>query len=316
MKVDSADQLVALSTLSKGGTSFAGKTVTVAGKINVEADGDFQPIIDFDGVLKGEAKSEITYDMTPVWNTMDDRNGKTMMNYMAIYNKGEANEYQKQKDAVAFGFVASLKEGGVVENINLVLATDFSDKDPGSVYTYFGGLVGFLDGGTIRNCTVTGSVKGYGRIGGVVGWAKSGTIENVTVTDLKIETKGTSADKLGVRYTANSAFIAYASGSTVTLKNCTADNFTPTDNHTVGDDETQAKYAYFVGQLNSRKAGEFTDITGDTMVIADSCYIGTNKVTSVEFTADNASVADMKAFGQGTGGGKLDDRTTLMVTVK
>ena len=51
------------------------------------------------------------------------------------------------------------------------------------------------------------------------------------------------------------------------------------------------------------------------MVIADSCYIGTNKVTSVEFTANDADVNGMKAFGKGTGDGKLADET-LMVTVK
>ena len=302
-----AEQVVALSTMAKGGTSFADKTITIAGDVDLTKV-DFDPIIDFDGTLKGTTGKKVTVDVTPVWNTAEGRNGKTMMNYF-VTGQGW------QKDAVAYGLVASLKKGGVIENVDLVLDVDFSDSDPGNKYTYFGGLVGFLDGGTIRNCTVTGTVKGYNRIAGVVGWAKAGTIENVKVTDLTIETKGTSIDKVGARYTANSAFIAYASGSTVTLKNCTADKFIPTDNHKVGDDETQAKYAYFVGQLNSRKAGEFTDITGDTMVIADSCYIGTNKVTSVEFTADNASVADMKAFGQGTGAGKLADGT-LMVTVK
>ena len=264
MKVDSADQLIALSTLAKGGTSFAGKTVTVAGKITVEADGGFQPIIDFDGVLKGEANSEITYDMTPVWNTMDDRNGKTMMNYMATYQE-KGVDVQKRKDAVAYGFVASLKEGGVVENINLVLETDFSDKDPGSVYTYFGGLVGFLDGGTIRNCTVKGTVKGYGRIGGVVGWAKSGTIENVSVESLTIDTKGTSADNIGARYTANSEFAAYVSGGEVVFKNCKAANFTYTNNADSGFGDSESadhfKYGYFVGQFNDTKKGEFTEAT-------------------------------------------------------
>ena len=302
-----AEQVVALSTMAKGGTSFADKTITIADDVDLTKV-DFDPIIDFDGTLKGTTGKKVTVDVTPVWNTAEGRNGKTMMNYF-VTGQGW------QKDAVAYGLVASLKKGGVIENVDLVLDVDFSDSDPGNKYTYFGGLVGFLDGGTIRNCTVTGTVKGYNRIAGVVGYAKAGTIENVKVTDLTIETKGTSIDKVGARYTANSAFIAYASGSTVTLKNCTADKFTPTDNHKVGDDETVAKYAYFVGQLNSRKAGEFTDITGDTMVIADSCYIGTNKVESVEFTADKASVTEMKAFGQGTGAGKLADGT-LMVTVK
>ena len=293
MKVNSADQLIALSTLAKGGTSFAGKTVTVAkveGEkgIEITADGGFQPIIDFDGVLKGEAGSTITFDMTPVWNTMDDRNGKTMMNYMATYQE-KGVDVQKRKDAVAYGFVASLKEGGVVENINLVLATDFSGKDPGSVYTYFGGLVGFLDGGTIRNCTVKGSVKGYGRIGGVVGWAKSGTIENVSVENLTIDTKGTSADKIGARYTANSEFAAYVSGGEVVFKNCKAAGFTHTNNATIRDDESvkHFKYGYFVGQFNDTKDGEFTEAT---KIVLIGCTI--NGGTALNDTATTWTTLD------------------------
>ena len=302
MKVNSADQLIALSTLAKGGTSFAGKTVTVAkveGEkgIEITADGGFQPIIDFDGVLKGEAGSKITFDMTPVWNTMDDRNGKTMMNYMATYQE-KGVDVQKRKDAVAYGFVASLKEGGVVENINLVLATDFSDKDPGSVYTYFGGLVGFLDGGTIRNCTVKGDVKGYGRIGGVVGWAKSGTIENVSVESLTIDTKGTSADNIGARYTANSEFAAYVSGGEVVFKNCKAANFTYTNNAASGFGDSESadhfKYGYFVGQFNDTKDGEFKE---PTKIVLIGCTINNGtalKDAGTTWTALNSALKSTK----------------------
>ena len=215
MEVTSADQVVALSTLAKGGTSFAGKKVELPAKVDLTTT-DFQPIMDFDGTLSGKSsteKAEITVNVTPVWNTLDGRNGKTMMNYL------KTDVENLRKDAVGYGFVASLVDGGVVENVNVVLAVDNTGKDPGNRYTYFGGIVGFLDGGTIRNCTVSGSIKAYNRIGGVVGYAKSGTIENVNVDNLTIESMVGENSNTG--YSVAGGLIGYASAGTVAIKNCT-----------------------------------------------------------------------------------------------
>ena len=215
MEVTSADQVVALSTMAKGGTSFAGKKVELPAKVDLTTT-DFQPIMDFDGTLSGKSsteKAEITVNVTPVWNTLDGRNGKTMMNYL------KTDVENLRKDAVGYGFVASLVDGGVVENVNVVLAVDNTGKDPGNRYTYFGGIVGFLDGGTIRNCTVSGSIKAYNRIGGVVGYAKSGTIENVNVDNLTIESMVGENSNTG--YSVAGGLIGYASAGTVAIKNCT-----------------------------------------------------------------------------------------------
>ena len=215
MEVTSADQVVALSTLAKGGTSFAGKKVELPAKVDLTTT-DFQPIMDFDGTLSGKSsteKAEITVNVTPVWNTLDGRNGKTMMNYL------KKDVENLRKDAVGYGFVASLVDGGVVENVHVVLAVDNTDKDPGNRYTYFGGIVGFLDGGTIRNCTVSGKITAYNRIGGVVGYAKSGTIENVNVDGLEITSK--VGDNSNTGYSVAGGLIGYASAGTVAIKNCT-----------------------------------------------------------------------------------------------
>ena len=215
MEVTSADQVVALSTLAKGGTSFAGKKVELPAEVDLTTT-DFQPIMDFDGTLSGKSsteKAEITVNVTPVWNTLDGRNGKTMMNYL------KTDVANLRKDAVGYGFVASLVDGGVVENVNVVLAVDNTGKDPGNRYTYFGGIVGFLDGGTIRNCTVSGSIKAYNRIGGVVGYAKSGTIENVNVDNLTIESMVGEGSNTG--YSVAGGLIGYASAGTVVIKDCT-----------------------------------------------------------------------------------------------
>ncbi len=220
MEVTSADQVVALSTLAKGGTSFAGKTVELPAEVDLTTT-DFQPIMDFDGKLVGKTTKEgdkdvpatkVHVNVTPVWNTLDGRNGKTMMNYL------KTDVANLRKDAVGYGFVASLVDGGVVENVNVVLTVDNTGKDPGNRYTYFGGIVGFLDGGTIRNCTVSGSIKAYNRIGGVVGYAKSGTIENVNVDGLTIESM--VGEGSNTSYSVAGGLIGYASAGTVVIKDC------------------------------------------------------------------------------------------------
>ncbi len=221
-----ADQLVALSTMAKGGTSFAGKTIELPesktdDKGNVIAIDltkvDFDPIVDFDGILKGvKDKTTVTVDVDPVWNTAEGRNGKTMMNYFQTGN----NWY---KDAVAYGLVASLKEGGVVEGLTVDLKVTMDN--PGNQYTYFGGIVGFLDGGTIRDCKVTGTIDGYNRIGGVVGYAKAGTIERVNV-DVTINARriNDTKNKYGTfkfdGYSVAGGLIGYASAGDVKITTC------------------------------------------------------------------------------------------------
>ena len=214
-----ADQLVALSTMAKGGTSFARKTITIAGEVDLSAEGvDFQPIVDFDGTLKGAEGNKVTVDVEPVWNTAEGRNGKTMMNYFQTGNSW-------YKDAVAYGLVASLKEGGVVEGLTVKL--NVTMDNPGNQYTYFGGIVGLLDGGTIRDCTVTGEIKGYNRIGGVVGYAKAGTIERVNV-DVTItacmydDAKNDNKDNYKYAgYAVAGGIIGYESAGTVEINDCT-----------------------------------------------------------------------------------------------
>ncbi len=243
MEVTSADQVVALSTLAKGGTSFAGKTIELPAKVDLTKT-DFQPIMDFDGKLvgtkgeDGKAATTVNVNVTPVWNTLDGRNGKTMMNYLKADEKGI------RKDAVGYGFVASLVDGGVVENVNVVLDVDNTGKDPGNRYTYFGGIVGFLDGGTIRNCTVSGSIKAYNRIGGVVGYAKSGTIEDVTV-DLIIDS---CCNKGEAGYSVAGGLIGYASAGTVAINRCTVKETTKL---TVDKDSTLK--GTIIGQLDGWK---------------------------------------------------------------
>ena len=256
MEVTSADQVVALSTLAKGGTSFAGKKVELPAKVDLTTT-DFQPIMDFDGKLVGKTTKEgdkdvpatkVHVNVTPVWNTLDGRNGKTMMNYL------KTDVENLRKDAVGYGFVASLVDGGVVENVHVVLAVDNTGKDPGNRYTYFGGIVGFLDGGTIRNCTVSGKITAYNRIGGVVGYAKSGTIENVNVDGLEITSK--VGDNSTAGYSVAGGLIGYASAGEVAIKNCTV-------NATLTVATGSKLSGALIGQLDNWKNAKSTVNTAD-----------------------------------------------------
>ena len=231
MAIANADQVVALSTLAKGGTSFAGKTIELPAEVDLTKT-DFQPIMDFDGTLKGATKTEnnktvpattVKVNVTPVWNTLDGRNGKTMMNFLRVKDN-------VRKDAVGYGFVASLLDGGVIENINVVL--EVNANDPGNKYTYFGGIVGFLDGGIIRNCKVTGTIDAYGRIGGVVGYAKSGTISGVDVSGLKIISHMAANSGAVQTYSNIGGIAGYVSAGKLEVTGCTlgtVGNYTVTD---------------------------------------------------------------------------------------
>ena len=269
-----ADQLVALSTMAKGGTSFKGKTIelpaTETGKAIDLTKVDFDPIVDFDGTLKGvKDKTTVTVDVDPVWNTAEGRNGKTMMNYFQTGNDW-------YKDAVAYGLVASLKEGGVVEGLTVDLKVTMDN--PGNQYTYFGGIVGFLDGGTIKDCKVTGEIKGYNRIGGVVGYAKAGTIERVNV-DVKItacmydDAKNDNKDNYKYSgYAVAGGIIGYESAGTVEINDCTVkatltrmlSNGTteiPENLTDKKDNISSAMKGFVVGQLDAWKNTEKNEYT-------------------------------------------------------
>ena len=300
MAIANADQVVALSTMAKGGTSFAGKTIELPAEVDLTKT-DFQPIMDFDGKLVGKTTKEgdkdvpattVHVNVTPVWNTLDGRNGKTMMNYL----KGE----EDRKDAVGYGFVASLLDGGVIENI--VVELEVKAKDPGNKYTYFGGIVGFLDGGIIKNCKVTGTIDAYGRIGGVVGYAKSGTISGVDVSELTITSHLTTG--VNKQTYANIGGIAgYVSAGKLEVTGCklgTLDKYTVASG-TTGNDQGAAPgrlFGVLDGWKNKKsgttddayKKGEWNDTGANTVVTVTSCDVESSTPNLVGWKGNGAPV--------------------------
>ena len=76
-----------------------------------------------------------------------------------------------------------------------------------------GGAVGYLDGGTIQNVTVKGSVKNAARAGGIVGAASSGTIKNCTneanVASTALNTFKTDKGEITNGYNVASGIVGY-----------------------------------------------------------------------------------------------------------
>jgi len=82
-----------------------------------------------------------------------------------------------------FGYIGT---GGKVKDLSLtgVAITSASNT---------GGIAGYNNGGTIENCSVTGSVEGTNYTGGIAGYnTGSGTIQNCSVTGITASVKGTS----------------------------------------------------------------------------------------------------------------------------
>lgn len=154
------------------GETFENATIKLAEDVTLSAI-DY-PIKEFRGTLDGDGHTISGLKITPVHGK--DGNGYL---YSDLYDSKEG----VQKSKYGVGLIDYLGTGGVVKNLTVEYAdTDDSAVDPKNEYTYFGGIVGFLDGGTIENCTVSGNIVQYNRVGGIVGTALSGTIKNCTVT--------------------------------------------------------------------------------------------------------------------------------------
>ena len=178
------------------GETFAGATIQLATDIDLAEDQGqtvlSEPLKEFKGTLDGNNKTITGFTIQP-------KHGKDGNGY--LYSDMYDVKLGVQKSKYGVGIIDYLGEGGVVKNLNVVYNDPVQPADPGNRYTYFGGIVGFLNGGTIENCTVSGSICQYNRVGGIVGTALAGTIKDCTVT----------ANITSYPYADNTAY-SYASG--------------------------------------------------------------------------------------------------------
>ena len=201
------EQLTALATITKGGEPFTGKTITLPENETIEASewtpigqGSYATSDGFSGVIDGNGATikNLSYDVV---FKADGRNGYN--SYYGINSKGDLTT-----DKIAYGFVDYLGKGGVIKNLTLNYNIDFAD--PAVKYTYFGGVVGLLDGGTVEDVTVTGTINGYNRMGGVVGIFAKGTVKNCVVDASIMSNISTTGTTKYANYAMVGGIAAYA----------------------------------------------------------------------------------------------------------
>ena len=105
-----------------------------------------------------------------------------------------------------FGYVFT---GGKVENVIIKDADITARGNPGSATGGVGGVVGYLNNGSVINCHVSGTVKGHDRVGGIAGMVNVSGIglESCSFSGVVRGTgSGTAFDNIGgiVGYIANS----------------------------------------------------------------------------------------------------------------
>lgn len=127
------------------------------------------------------------------------------------------------------GLVSVLTSGGVVENLVLEVSDIYASSSAGGTGSQgnatnpvsVGTLVGWMEGGTIRNCVVEGTITSSGsknRVGGLAGNVWSATISDC-VSNVSISASGTDTHVGGI-------VGALRKGQTVTLSSCVFDGDT------------------------------------------------------------------------------------------
>lgn len=274
------------------GETFQGATVKLAEDVTLSTL-DY-PVKEFRGTLDGDGHTISGLKITPVHGK--DGNGYL---YSDLYDSHQG--IQKSKYGV--GLIDYLGKGGVVKNLTVEYAdTNDTAVDPKNEYTYFGGIVGFLDGGTIENCTVSGTIVQYNRVGGIVGTALSGTVKNCTVTaDItsKAVTEGYHAAFALGNYSYAGGIVAYVGNVSKSISDrlniigCKVENATLRSNGwasggifgwiTIGTDVTIADCT--LNQVNVSSINYYCGVLGgyvraQTVTVTNLTVSGTNTVTS------------------------------------
>ena len=263
-EIEKADELVALATITKGGETFKGKTITLTN--NVELEEKWTPIGQgsyssdgFCGTINGNGKtiSNVSFDVNFEAAT---RNG-----YNALFAMSTNGDASYLTDKVAFGFVAYLGEGGSINGLNLVYNMTFKAS---SVYTYFGGVVGLLDGGKVTDCTVSGTITGDNRLGGIAGIMASGEISKCDVSRLTLtstqQKENDNHDTVGglVAY-VDSGFSSAKATDTVVCK---------LSNNTVEGVTVKSNRAYsgkIIGTISNNNTQGYKGGSATTTVVSD-----------------------------------------------
>lgn len=156
--------LGAFAAAVNAGNSFAGKTVTLMKDVNLSAG--WAPIGDGHRYQSNQNVFSGTFDGKG--HTISGLNSNGFDPEISVVDD---NEY-------TYGLFGYVKNGTVR---NVILEDVRISQTVGYQLENAGGVVGYLDGGKVENCAVSGSVSGWNGIGGIVGRAYGTcTIENCT----------------------------------------------------------------------------------------------------------------------------------------
>lgn len=188
----------------------------------------------------------------------------------------------KVKGYVYVGGIVGYESDSTLENLTFNIGTTDNDCDPGHcVWARFGefggGIVGYMNGGTITNVATAGPVKGSGVIiGGVVGH-----MENATLTDATSSSSIDGGEYLG-------GLIGRAVGSTITDAHATG-------NVLVVEEQTSGKQGSFGGGLIGIADG--VDISNSS---ATGTVVGLGNIGGFVGSIFNSEISTSFATGEVT----------------
>jgi hypothetical protein len=140
----------------------------------------------FKGIFDGNGK---TIEGLYINNTVYDNTGLFGAVYggtAVVKNLGIVNANITGNDYV--GGVAGYVEGGTVQNC--YVTGEVSGKQQ------VGGVAGYAYYGTMQNCYATGAVSGEDNVGGVVGWIEPGTLQNCAALNPSVTATTTNAGRV------------------------------------------------------------------------------------------------------------------------
>ena len=186
--INDADELAGLAQLVNNPSTpvnFSGKTVTLAVNIDLAAYSNWTPIGTF-------APGVYVYTIHPFIGTFNG-NGKTIKGLRIDRN----SDYQ--------GLFGIISIGAVVDNVKLtnvdIKGRDYIGGVAGANGNYYDGAL--MVGGTLLNCSVSGSVSGRRNVGGVTGLNSltvRGCSSQASVTDIGVDDGSRIGGVAGINY--------------------------------------------------------------------------------------------------------------------
>ena len=207
--ISTPKQLAQFAYLVNSGNTFENKTVTLDAQIDLSGN-VWQPIGTSSNNFKG----------------IFDGAGKTISGLTV--NTGEGNDYKGLFGyALGIGYNTTENDNGAIKNVTI-------DNCTISGNNYTGGIVGYLNGGYLYNCQVSGTIQAVGNCskhGGVAGYANNSRIKNCSSSASLTLASGVTCSEVGG-----------IAGNAINVDNCSYSGSTINGSTRVGGIVGYAKY--------------------------------------------------------------------------